>query len=146
MNHNEVLGVKSNATTGEIQQAFRKAALEHHPDHSNSPEAAEAFARIKQARDELMKRAATVQETESVQQSTTAAVKATANAAFATAPVVDDLFDGFTPDEIVYIQNLDRLANQKPKRAFFGRSKESTELKKHRKKLATNNRRLQGLY
>lgn len=145
MNHNEVLGVNSNATPGEIQQAFRKAALEHHPDHSNSPEAAEAFVRIKQARDELMKRAA-AHETESIQQSTATAVKATSNAAFATTPIVDNLFDGFTLEEIEYIQKLDRLAHQKPKRTLFGRPKESAEVKKHRKKLNTNNRRLQGLY
>ena len=58
MNYNQVLGVTSNASSGEIQAAFRKAAMEVHPDHSNSPEAAQAFARIKEARDELIKRAA----------------------------------------------------------------------------------------
>ena len=47
MNHNQILGVRADAPKEEIQAAFRKAALETHPDHSNSPEAAEAFARIK---------------------------------------------------------------------------------------------------
>ena len=144
MNHNQVLGVSSEASTTEIQAAFRKAALETHPDHSDSPEAAEAFARIKQARDELMKRAEVKRDVDSIQTSTAAAVKATSNAAFSTQ--TDDLYDGFTSEEIVYIQKLDQLAMQKPKRSLFRRVKESAEIRRHRKKISTTNDRIIGKY
>lgn len=148
MNHNQVLGVSSGASSGEIQAAFRKAAMEVHPDHSNSPEAAEAFARIKAARDELMKRAHDTEashDAASVQQSTASAVRATTNAAYATA-VTDDLFDGMTPEEVAHVQMLDQLVVAQPKKSFFARRRESAEVAKHRKKLKTNERRLRGLY
>lgn len=148
MNHNQILGVNHGASTGEIQSAFRKAAMEVHPDHSNSPEAAEAFARIKEARDELMKRAAdaeTHRDNSSVQASTAAAVRATTNAAFAM-PVVDNLFDGMTPEEVTHVQMLDQLVAAQPKKSFFVRRREAAEITKHRKKLKTNERRLRGLY
>lgn len=145
MNHNQILGVSANAPKEEIQQAFRKAALETHPDHSNSPEAAEAFARIKEARDELMKRADASGEHDTVQHSTAAAVNATSNAAYATS-TDDSLFDGFTPEEVVYIQKLDRMAAQKPKRSLFHRVKESAEVRRHRNKINTVNKRINGEY
>lgn len=148
MNHNQILGVAQGASTGEIQSAFRKAAMEVHPDHSGSPEAAEAFARIKEARDELMKRAQTAEahrDNASVQQSTAAAVRATTSTAFSTV-VVNDLFDGMTPEEVAHVQMLDQLAAARPKKSLFGRAKESVEVVKHRKKLKTNTKRLSGKY
>ena len=148
MNHNQLLGVGPQASAGEIQSAFRKAALEVHPDHSDSPEAAEAFARIKEARDELMKRAAAVEnvrDAQSIQNATASAVRATTNAAFSTS-VTDNLYDGFTPEEIVKIQELDRLATQRPKRSLFTRVKEPIEVIRHRKKIRTQNKRIEGKY
>lgn len=148
MNHNQLLSVSSNASSDEIQAAFRKAALEVHPDHSNSPEAAEAFMRIKEARDTLMKRARTTElarDNDSIQQSTAVAVKATSNAAFSTTSVID-LYDGFTPEEIVRIQELDRLAAQKPKRSLFHRARESAAVTRHRRKISTANKRIVGKY
>jgi len=148
MNHNQLLGVGPGASASEIQSAFRKAALEVHPDHSNSPEAAEAFARIKEARDELIKRAAAVEnarDAQSIQNATASAVRATTNAAFSTS-VVDDLYDGFAPEEIVKIQELDRLAAQRPKRSLFTRAKEPIEVIRHRKKIRTQNKRIEGKY
>lgn len=148
MNHNQVLGVSQGASTNEIQAAFRKAALEVHPDHSSSPEAAEAFGRIKQARDELMKRARDAErqrDTTNVQSSTAAAIRATTAAAFSTS-VVDDLFDGMTPAEVAHVQQLDELIRQAPKRTLFGRIRESTEVARHRRKIATNNKRIVGKY
>lgn len=148
MNHREVLGLSANANADEIQSAFRKAAMEVHPDHSGSPEAAEAFARIKEARDELMKRAQQDEahrDNASVQQSTAAAVRATTAVAFSTT-AADDLFDGMTPAEVAHVQMLDRLAAAKPKKSLFGRAKESAEVARHRKKLKTNTKRLGGEY
>lgn len=144
MNHNQILGVSANANAGEIQQAFRKAALEVHPDHSDSPEAAEAFARIKQARDELMKRAERKTTVEDVQSSTSAAVRATTNAAYTATD--DSLYDGCTPEEILHIQTLDRMAASKPKLSLFRRAKESAEVRRHRNKIDTTNKRIMGKY
>ena len=148
MNHTTVLGVSHNASTGEIQSAFRKAAMEVHPDHSSSPEAAEAFARIKEARDELMKRAQAAEahrDNHSVQNSTAAAVRATTNAAYAATPA-DDVFDGMTCEELEHVQMLDNLVRQKPKRTLFRRAKEPLEVLRHRKKLKTVNKRIMGKY
>ncbi len=147
MNHNRMLGVSSNASSSEIQSAFRKAAMEIHPDHSDSPEAAEAFARIKEARDELMKRAKShelARDDDSVLRSTAAAVKATSNAAFST--TADDLFDGMTPDEVARVQKLDALAAKKPHKSLFNRIKEPLEVIRHRKKIKTANDRIIGKY
>lgn len=148
MNHNQLLGISSDASSSEIQSAFRKAAMEVHPDHSNSPEAAEAFARIKQARDELMKRAQEAEahrDNASVQTSTAAALRATATTTYAPT-VTDDLFDGMTPEEIAHVQMLDNLARQTPKRSLFRRARESAEVTRHRRKLSTNNDRIIGKY
>lgn len=41
MSHYETLGVEPDATAEEIKRAYRKAALEHHPDRNqDDPEAA----------------------------------------------------------------------------------------------------------
>ena len=149
MNHNQILGVGQSASAGEIQSAFRKAAMEVHPDHSNSPEAAEAFARIKEARDELMKRAEQAgkqHDSASVQRSTNAAVRATTNATTYSTSITNSLFDGMTPEEVAHDQLLDQLVREQSKRSLFRRVRESTEVAKHRKKLKTNERRLRGLY
>lgn len=148
MNHNQLLGVSPDASAHDIQSAFRKAALEIHPDHSDAPEAAEAFARIKEARDELMKRATAVEaarDNDSIQHSTVSAVRAATNAAYST-QLTDDLFDGMTPDEVAHVQQLDQLARQKPKRTLFKKVKEPLEVARHRKKINTTNRRILGKY
>ena len=92
-----------------------------------------------------MKRAERKRTVEDVQASTASAVKATTNAAYAQS-TTDDLYDGFTPEEIVRIQELDRLAYQKPKRSLFKRVKESAEVRRHRKKIHTTNDRIIGKY
>lgn len=57
MNPNKILGIAPGASAQEVQTAFRKKAFESHPDQNQSPEAIEAFIRIKEARDALMKQA-----------------------------------------------------------------------------------------
>jgi hypothetical protein len=145
MNHNQLLGVNSNASAGEIQAAFRKAALEVHPDHSNSPEAAEAFIRIKEARDAMLARADHQRPRDSVQASTAAAVKATTHAAY-TPHATTSIYDQFTPEEIIKIQELDELAAKYSKTSLFRRVSESVAVKRHRKKIQTNNNRIVGKY
>lgn len=50
-----LLGVDATASLDDVKTAFRKKALEHHPDHGGSPE---AFMRIKRAYDAIVKRRA----------------------------------------------------------------------------------------
>lgn len=49
-----VLGVPSDANVPEIRNAFRKLALEYHPDRNKSPEAAKFFEAITEAYDTIM--------------------------------------------------------------------------------------------
>mgnify|MGYP003729910265 CR=1 FL=1 len=49
MDYYEVLGVSKNASEAEIKSAYRKKALEWHPDRNKSPEAAEKFKQINKA-------------------------------------------------------------------------------------------------
>ncbi len=96
MNPNKLLGVQPGASAQEVQAAFRKAALEHHPDQNPSPEAAEAFMRIKEARDKLLREganAAPEHDAAAVQRATANAVRQAAAAAYTRAPVVS-MFDG----------------------------------------------------
>lgn len=45
----EVLGVNRNATVAEIKSAYRKKALEYHPDRNKTPEAESKFKQVTQA-------------------------------------------------------------------------------------------------
>jgi DnaJ-class molecular chaperone len=45
----EVLGVSKEASEAEIKKAYRKLALEWHPDRNKSPEASEKFKEINEA-------------------------------------------------------------------------------------------------
>ena len=46
----EVLGVTKNASTSEIKKAYRKAAVEHHPDKNpDDPSAEERFKEVSEA-------------------------------------------------------------------------------------------------
>ena len=45
----EVLGVQSGATKEQIKSAYRKLALEFHPDRNKSPEAEARFKEISEA-------------------------------------------------------------------------------------------------
>ena len=143
MGHREILGVGSDASTADIKKAFRDAAKEHHPDLSDSPEAAESFRRIKEAHDALIK------ESEAPKESTTATSSA-AYAAAATAKAThanpDPQQQQMTEEELQRVQDLDQEARKAQKRSLFRRSKEPAELRRHRKKLKTNERRLRGLY
>ena len=50
----EVLGVPRNASAAEIKRAFKRLALEHHPDRNpGDPQAAQCFARICSAFNEI---------------------------------------------------------------------------------------------
>ena len=49
----DVLGVSRSAPEDEIRRAFRKLALEHHPDRNSAPEAAERFKEINEAHEVL---------------------------------------------------------------------------------------------
>jgi len=48
-----ILGIKKNATGDELKQAFRRMALQWHPDHCKEPDAGERFIEIKNAYDAL---------------------------------------------------------------------------------------------
>jgi hypothetical protein len=50
-----VLGVDASASLDDVKAAFRKRALEHHPDQGGSPE---SFMRIKRAYDAILRRRA----------------------------------------------------------------------------------------
>ncbi len=47
--HYDVLGVGRDASASEIKRAYRKAALEWHPDKNSAPDAEQRFIRIGQA-------------------------------------------------------------------------------------------------
>lgn len=142
MNHRDVLGVSNNASQSEIKKAFHNAAKEHHPDLSDSPEATEAFKRIKEAYDALLENADAPRESVSSVTTAARASAATANAAFAQPDPQTSMPD----EELSHIQSLDEQARAKAKHSVFHRAKEPYEVKMHRKKLKTNERRLRGLY
>ncbi len=142
MNHREVLGIGTDASQADIKKAFREAAKEVHPDHSDSPEAAEAFARIKEAHDALLKQAEAPRESTVASTSAAHAAAATAKVAYAQ-PTTQPLM---TDEELEHIQDLDEKARQSEKQSIFRRQKEPSEVRRHRKKLKTNERRMRGLY
>ena len=141
MNHREILGVDANATKADIKQAFRNAAKEQHPDLSNSPEAAEAFAKIKKAHDALMQEADAPRESSTVATASARASAATSRAAYQ--QTTQD--PAMSAEDVAHTQELDTLARRSA-RSLFRRNKESDEVRRHRKKLRTNERRLRGLY
>lgn len=144
MEHNKILGVSNNSSESEIQSAFRKAAMEVHPDLSSSPEAAEAFQRIKEARDQLIAQARKTEgkrDDSYIQQATQVASTVATNSS---GQQVDDMFADMNPEEIAHVQMLDNLVFNTPKPRFFRR--ETEELSKHRKKLATSRARINGKY
>ena len=143
MNHHETLGVRPSASEAEIQDAFRQAAKELHPDHSNSPEAAEAFIHIKEARDALLKEIANAPPKETAQAAAANAVRATTQQAFTPPPAPTP-----SPARIAHLQELDRqVAKASAFSLFkFKRKKESDELKRHRHRIKINDRRLNGKY
>ena len=149
MNHNQILGVKTGASAGEIQKAFRAAAMEIHPDHNNGPEAAEAFGRIQEARNKLIEQAKLYEasrDAASVQTIIDDAIKATANAAYAAQQPIVTQPDEPTPEEIAHIQELDRLALRYARGSLLTRRSEPEEVRRHRRKIDTANKRISGRY
>jgi DnaJ-class molecular chaperone len=140
MDNYQLLGVTTSATKADIQSAFRQAALAIHPDHNNANGAAESFARIKQARDELL-RSLSSHGSNQFTPSTSYTSKPSSNV-----QQKGELFDGMTPDEIAHVQMLDNLAYHSKKRWFRSKVKESAELRRHKKRIATTNKRISGLY
>lgn len=49
MNDYEILGIKEGATEEEIKKAFKKRALELHPDKNKAPDAHDKFLQLKEA-------------------------------------------------------------------------------------------------
>ena len=118
MGHAEVLGVHPTATRSEIKAAFREAAKAVHPDINHSPEANEAFARIKAAHDALIAQAGNETEQASVKSAAASSARATAQAAYQTTPppppvtVAADTILQQTSEEVAAERELDRLASK----------------------------------
>lgn len=148
MEHNKVLGISNNASAREVQSAFRKAAMEVHPDLSSSPEAAEAFQRIKEARDNLIAQARKEEakrDDNYIQQATDDAINAAASISSSSSDDdFDDMFEDMTPEEIAHVQMLDNLAFNTSRIHFFRR--EDAEVTRHRKRLSTGRDRISGRY
>jgi len=152
MSEREILGVSQSADRGEIQAAFRKAAQKIHPDHNKSPEAAAAFARIKEARDLLLAEVPVVAPEKMVRQADAARAAKAAAAVFAQATKPTSKPSPATKSakvanskptaaQIKREQELDRLArNHRPLQP------ESPEVRQHRKTLRTGCQRLSGIY
>ena len=52
--YHRILGIKQNATDDEIRKAYRKKAMEYHPDRNSSPDSQEMFIRVTEAYEYLM--------------------------------------------------------------------------------------------
>ena len=142
MGHHETLGVNQNTSNREIKKAFREAAKKFHPDHNDSPEAAEAFKHIKEAHDALTIDTDTPRESTSITTSSARAAAATTQVAYA-----HRQSQQMTDEELERIQELDKNIQQTTHRkGIFTRAKESTELRRHRKKIKTNQDRITGKY
>lgn len=148
MNHREVLGVGNNANRSDIKSAFREAAKSTHPDVNSSPEAAEAFAKIKQAHDALLQELdGTTIESSAAQDAAMRAAQAVARAAYQTPPAQTSPTNTArqkTDEEIRLEQELD--ARAAAKQHPLHRRHESEEVVRHRKKLRTNAQRINGKY
>jgi molecular chaperone DnaJ len=48
-NYHEVLGVSKKASKDDIKKAYRKLAMQYHPDRNSSPDAEEKFKEISEA-------------------------------------------------------------------------------------------------
>ncbi len=145
MNHHEILGVGTSANEAEIQRAFRQAAKELHPDKSKSSETAEAFIRIKEARDALLKEAEDIATKEAARAAAASAVSSvTKHTSISSQPPLQTL----TPAQVAHLQELDRQVAKASAFSLlrFKRTKESDELKRHRHRIKTNDRRLNGKY
>lgn len=143
MKHSEILGVSQNASKTEIKKAYRKAAKELHPDHSNSPEAAEAFARIKEAHDALIKDSEMPRESTTVSATSARAAATTTQTAYAHQQSTQKMTD----EELEHIQNLDeKIRYKRGRKSLFRKVKESAELRRHRNKIRTNEKRIRGEY
>lgn len=142
MGHRETLGLNQNAGNREIKKAFREAAKEFHPDHNDSPEAAEAFKRIREAHDALIQDADAPRESTSATISSAQAAAATVKTAYA-----HHQSQQVSDEELKHTQELDKIAQQTASRkGILTRAKESAELRRHRKKIKTNTDRITGKY
>jgi DnaJ-class molecular chaperone len=150
MNHDKLPGVSQGASEAEIQKAFRVAAMEIHPDHNNQPEAAEAFIRIREARDELLKEAklrkASSAADDSSRRTAATAATATAQAAYAAADSASASAPEPSAEELQHIQELDELAREYAQQYRFRRGKAPEEVRRHWRKIETTNRRIDGKY
>ena len=54
MNHYQVLGLLPGATEEDVKKAYRKLAMQWHPDRNNSPEAEQKIREINKSYDYLM--------------------------------------------------------------------------------------------
>ena len=143
MGHRETLGLSQDASNREIKKAFREAAKEFHPDHNDSPEAADAFKRIKEAHDALIKDADVPRESTSATTSSARAAATTVKTAYAPHQSQQQMSD----EGLERIQELDKVAQQTARRkSILTRAKESAELRRHRKKIKTNTDRITGKY
>ncbi len=52
--YHRILGIKQNATDDEIKKAYRRKAMEYHPDRNSSPDSQEMFIRVTEAYEYLM--------------------------------------------------------------------------------------------
>lgn len=136
--HEKLLGVNPGASKTEIRRAFRRAAKTLHPDTSSSPEAEASFLKLKQAYDALMHA-----------NDKTSVRTQYSHFAYSTDTQPLDSHDNILQKKkIAKIQDLDEQVFHTKKRSLLNlrRSKESEEVRRHRKKLKTNARRLRGLY
>eukprot|EP00928_Gymnodinium_smaydae_P088631 TRINITY_DN7269_c0_g1_i1.p1 TRINITY_DN7269_c0_g1~~TRINITY_DN7269_c0_g1_i1.p1 ORF type:complete len:377 (-),score=36.64 TRINITY_DN7269_c0_g1_i1:93-1142(-) len=81
-----LLGVRPGATVDEIRKAYYRAALKHHPDKSDSPEASIRFRQVKEAYDVLMARARPSSSSATASAKAAASSSATASAKAAAKP------------------------------------------------------------
>lgn len=141
--YERILGVSHNSSKAEIKLAFRKAAKKFHPDNNSSPYAQDTFLQIKNAYDILINQLD--QSILSESNNLTSEKKPF----FTTNHTESKDFNNYQEiGQTKKVQDLDELVYNTKKKSIlnFRRRKESDELKRHRKKLKVNERRLKGLY